>query len=648
MGKRKILLAAAIALGLLLYLLGIKLALVPILIGANTIALPMPTFLRSWLSRAVIAGLVTMSLLQLGGALQFLLFPSSGFRTLASITAVVSVALLAVAPSPTLPRPRSIVDTRDCCGVLVAFFFLLPFSPILIGRNSANRIAEIGGLQAIDGPNHYANIEGMTDEQHLDYAIKSYYPKGFPLATGFIQNTVFDKQIDLGWQGNALLYFFQYMVWGSLLAYLLFYLCLSWAVTLVRAGPRWVPLVAALCLGPSLALLYLIPWVYLGFLSYDYVALTIVASLLFLTELSRQRGGAGTPLFADADARWYILASLVMLYGAGMTWTLLLPPTVLSIVLFMLPANLHPVAFVKQMATVRALPVLITLVLLLIPIYFQLKYSATGASQGINSTGGLYGFHSLVLIAGTAILALLAMSSRVAASHKRLLTNIFLPQLAFLSLIVAEQYFAVGEVRYYAIKTALLVEMLLLALGVGALLFAYIEHGGIDLKYALMLPVVPAAIIVLLISTVADPLQGTRDLFRGHSGSTKPPFLDMDVREYVQLGLSGRLQQFNSTSLHYDRMKQKFYSHMEIPFWADMMQYAVTGGGYPALVCIRQVYQNLAFGSFTDQEQQALIVNIDQCASLARDHGRPFYVVTDSSSAPFVRRALGDLVEVVF
>jgi hypothetical protein len=185
-------------------------------------------------------------------------------------------------------------------------------------------------------------------------------------------------------------------------------------------------------------------------------------------------------------------------------------------------------------------------------------------------------------------------------------------------------------------------------LGVAVLLFAYVERGGIALKYALMLPAVPAAVMVLLISTVTDPLQGTRDLFRGHSGSAKPMFFDSDVRQYVQLGRKGLLRQFNSTSLHYDQGKQKFYTHMQIPFWANMMQYQVTGGGYSAMVCISEVYDNIAFGSYTDKEQQALMVTIDQCVALAHQYGRDFYIVTDSSSAPFIRQALGAAVQLVY
>ncbi len=647
LSRRKVLAAAAIAVGLLLYVLGVRFALVPILLVANTFLLPMPAILGSWLSRVVLAFLVTMSLLQLGGALQFLLFPGSDFRTLAMITGGAQLALLALAPRPTLPPSTRFIDKRDCCGLLAAAFFLLPFSPILAGRNSATRIAEIGGLQAVDGPNHYGSIEAMAAEQHLDYAVGSYYPKGFHQASAFVENTVLDNQIQLGWQGNAFLYFFDYMFYGSLLAYLLFYLCTAWLGELVRKQPGWLPVITALCLGPPLSLLYLIPWVDLGFLSYYYSAATIAGSLLYLAEVSRQHDGR-TPVFEAAETRWCVLASLVLLYGVGMSWTLLLPPAVLSVLLFVLPPSLHPTALTRALLTRHAIPVVALLALLLLPIYFQLKYSAVNPAQGINTPGGLHGLHILVLLVGSTTLGLLVVSRRVTGALKRMLINIFVPLLVLVALILAEEYFAVGEVRYYGIKTALFAEVLLLTIGVAALLFVYAEVTKSGLKYALTLPAITTSLMILLVSTVANPLQETRDLFRGHSGSPKPQFFDKDVRAYVRLGLNGSLNQFNSTSLHYDPVKQLFYAHMQIPFWADMMQYQVEGGGFPALLCISRVYDNLAFGVFTAQSQQGLISTVQECATLAHEHRRTFYVVTDGASAPFIRQALGDSVELVY
>jgi hypothetical protein len=103
---------------------------------------------------------------------------------------------------------------------------------------------------------------------------------------------------------------------------------------------------------------------------------------------------------------------------------------------------------------------------------------------------------------------------------------------------------------------------------------------------------------------------------------------------------------FNTTLLHYDSVKKTFFAHMQIPTWANMMQYDAQGYDWLASACNGQMYTNLAFGTASAAEQRDLIRTLKQCARDARDLGKEFIIVTDPGSAGVVREEFGGLATI--
>jgi hypothetical protein len=633
-----------------LYLLGIKFLLLPVLLVLNVRYLPIPKFFGSWFSRALMSFAFVVVLLQIAATIQFLVIPQSNFMALAGLLVLLQVGLWYFIPKQPGQkyRDRKLFDGKDLCAFVVAGFFLLPFASIFVGKDSVYKIAQIGSIEAIDATNHYAGIAEMNVVQHFTYAPSYYYPKGFHIATAFVENTAFSSQFSLGWRANAGLFFAQYVVLAIMLAYALYYLSMG---LMEAAGQRatkfWTKLLLALSLGPTLALLYLIPFVNEGFLNYYYVITTIVLGLAYLVEVKGKQDD-WKKVIQDGKFRWALFAYLLLAFGASVSWPLLIPPLVLVGMLFVLPPNLNPWESIKLLFRRPGWPLVAVFLLQLVPVYFQLKYSGSDSTQGINLTGGLKQFHPYILLAGAALVLGVGLSRRLDEHFRKLVFLIYMPMLAFTALLVLMQYFATGEIRYYVIKSSILLEVLLIMLGVVVLVQAFLSHAPRDLKYSILVPVFPLIIVLLLIGSVTNPLKGVRDLFRDQSHEEKPAFFDQDTSTYARLASQGDIRHFNSTLLHYDQTKQIFYAHMQIPFWMNMMQYDGTWTDTKALDCVGRLYGNLNFGNFTPTEQEAMQNQLKTCATHAHNRGLTFYIVTDKDSAPTVQDAFGDVARVVY
>lgn len=647
---KKVWVSGSIVVALLAYAVGAKFLLLPVFVALSVVYLPLPRLLSSIFARLVVSFLLSFSLLQVAGTLQFLVFPKSGFVVLATIASALQLLILLYVPERT-DKKAPFLSRSDIAGLITAAFFLVPFTPLL-GGEVAQKIAGIGSIQAIDATNHYAGIAEMNTAEHLNYRPNYYYPKGFHLAAAFAENTVFSNQYSLGWQGNAMLYFAQYMVMALTLGYVALYVALGMLRILKVRVVSWSShFLLALCLGPSFALFYLVPFVTQGFLNYYYVALTVFAGFLFLMD--RWHGGKEAKetaqewqeSFTNPRLRWALLAYLLLLFGASVSWPLLIPPLALIGVMVILPANWNIWALVKKLISWQGLPLLAAFILQLVPIYFQLKYTNADGSQGINLTGSLRTFHGLLLLAGAGIVTGF-LFARGNDAYKHLLWLLCMPLVAFVGLLVLIQYFTVGEIRYYGIKSSLLLEMLFLIIGVVGLIYIHAKHGVQAAKYAFLLPVIPVFSILLLLSVHPNPLKDVRDLLRNYSNELKPLYFDHDKNTYAQLGSEGKIKHFNSTILHYDHHKQKFFAHSQAAFWGNMMQYDASHADFLALHCDGALYSNLAFGSYTNAEQQALVRKVKSCAQMSKDRGEQYYIVTDADSAPMIEKTFGPLVTI--
>jgi hypothetical protein len=415
------------------------------LIALLVVYLPLPRLFDSIVSRTFVALLLSFSLLQIAATLQFLLFPRSNFIVLALLISVLHIAVLWLAPKRDAQKLR-IFSPLDVGGLMTIGIFAAAFTPIFIGNNSIGRIAEIGSLQAIDATNHYAGISEMAEAQHFTYEPGYYYPKGFHITIGFVQQTIFGAQYDLGWRDNVLLYFTQYIAMGSMLAYAIYAFTLSWVRRLGKFAFETVrsQVLLALCVGPIMALLYILPFVAHGFLNYYYVIATILIAAIVVIEWSKESKASDSPL-TTGMGRWDVSLFLLLLFGASVSWPLLIPPLLVIGALFVLPEKGSVWQFTKSCMKPWAIPIALLLVLQFLPIYFQLAYSGSDGSQGINLTGGLKAFHPLVLLAGLGVVVWVVMRQVVDASLRRAVHTIFMPLFAFVALLVIMQYFTVGD-----------------------------------------------------------------------------------------------------------------------------------------------------------------------------------------------------------
>lgn len=645
--------AVAVLASLLLYLVGIKFLLLPVVIWLNARYVPMPRIFSSWFGRLFVGSLLTATLLQIAATFQFLLFPHSNFMVLAAICVLLHIALWKFIPAQKLVswKELRLFDVKDAAALIVALFFLLPFVPSVI-RDPIGSITQIGGLQAIDATNHYAGIAEVTQAEHLTYAPNYYYPKGFHISVGFIENTVFPSQYSLGWQGNVMLFFVQYMILATMVAYAVLYFALALLdMAKHKLESVGAHMLVAVTLGIPLSLFYLLPLVNEGFLNYYYVITTILVGLLYLIDIRSKQSGENDDwrkLLNDDKLRWSLIAYLLLAYGASVSWPLLIPPLMITAVLFLVPPHLKLWDTIRTVLGRRGWVIVLAFVLHLIPIYFQIRYASGDGSQGgLNSIGGLKEYHPFILLAGAVVLFALVWSQKASENLKRLLLTVYFPLVVFVASLIAVQYFKVAEVRYYAIKTSLLLEIMLLALAVVVLLDVHKRRGTSGTLYAWMLPAIPVVAMILLVSTTPNPFRDIRELLRPYSKEAKPAYFDQDAKTYIGLAESGKIAHFNSTTLHFDS-QGKFSNHPQLPFWVNMMQYDASQADLQALNCNGKLYSNIAFGGFTDVEQEALVAKVKECAQMAHDSKEAYYIVTDIHSLPQIQKTFGDIATYVY
>ena len=288
-----------------------------------------------------------------------------------------------------------------------------------------------------------------------------------------------------------------------------------------------------------------------------------------------------------------------------------------------------------------------------LPTYFQITNSVAGTGASINATGSLYGIHTAVLLLGLGLILYVTHGETAMQWVRDFTINILMPFYIFLVLLASFQYFTVGEVRYYFIKSSLLLELLLLTLLVAIITHLYTQNKfntTLDNKAGLLkywyVMAIPFLVIFSTIATNTNPLADTRALFRGYSHQAKPTFFDSDITTYVGLGQAGKINNFNSTLLHYDTQKGKLYAHMQISYWANTMGFGAAPLESRARVCSLELYGNLDFGTFSDAEQLRAVDIIKSCAKIAHEAGQPYYIVTDKDSVSKIAKLFGSAVTI--
>lgn len=612
-----------------LYFVGLKPLLPLALIVLSALYLPVPSILQSTVGRIGASLVINLALLQLASIIQFVFLPQSNFGVIAVIYAALGLALLMWLGRQRQPI-RPVVTRNDIAGFLVAALFLLPFLGIIAGQDSITRIVQIGGLQSPDAGHHFEFINSMMSGQHLD---TSGYPKAFHLSAGFIQDSFIGNQAALSWQSNLVVFFGQYLIFGAALAYTLAQLCIFWASRLAKkALTKTQTMLVALALAIPLVLVILWPFVVHGFLNYLYTIIALALGMLYVTDSKSQKQPSSL-----------LLLGLVILYSATQSWPLIAPAVLLYLALTLWPKQLPSFSKLKQFIRSPYLPIALLIALQLIPIAMQFLIQGR---TSVNDQGDLRVLPTFVLLGGGVLLVFVALH-KFESDFKRSVLNLFVPFTLFSGALILMQFLLLGEARYFSIKVSLLLVALFIVLAVAVLLGLAFRDKWPP-KYVLLLPLMPLVTIVLLIGASPEPFKDLRNLFRDQLGQPKPAHYDHDAYLYAKLGKAGEINNFNSTILHYNSQTQKLEAHTFLAQWAQFIKYPRDELGQKAWACHRLIFHNIVYGSFTDAEQKALVAKVNECADLAHQAGRPYYIITDNDSLQTVKSLIGERAGVIY
>jgi hypothetical protein len=103
----------------------------------------------------------------------------------------------------------------------------------------------------------------------------------------------------------------------------------------------------------------------------------------------------------------------------------------------------------------------------------------------------------------------------------------------------------------------------------------------------------------------------------------------------------------NNTVLHYNPTTGRLYGNVRIPNWANLMQYTTDSTPESGL-CSGRIFSALAYDDGSEQNQQLLIANVNDCITQALARHRPYYIVTDAASLPHIRDIFGNRITYVY
>ncbi len=631
-----------------LYAVHVKFLLIPAMLWCVVRYVPFPRIFRSVLARTVVGFLIVTGVVLVGALLQFAFFRHTGFRMLAllaTLTAMLFVVWGARVKSDK-SSPTVWFDKQDAAAVAVVAVFAIPVI-LLTGLwhgGSVLNIAKFGGIQSGDGSNHFVMTTELSKDQHLDYGLRTYYPKGFHIDVAFIQDSFYANQSMLRYGLNVRLFIVQYLFYGALLAYLLYYLCRMAADMLGErlAGKAHGWLAATLAV--PLGFFYLLPFMYQGFINFYYVLALFAVGLMYLKEFYEHRQAHG----ADSG-HWLLLNYLLFTFCIGMSWPLLLPLLMIIPALYLLPDNAawrDIPGWVRSALRPAYWPLLAAFALQLLPLYMQLKYTQINGGQQFNTPGSVRAFHFGVFVLGLAVLAYTALARNIPEVWRRFTYNTFLPLYVFMLALIAFQYFSAGEIRYYSIKSGYLLELVVLAM-VAALAVHACSNVRMPRLQRAALPVIVVGVgFMLLIGMNVNPLQEVREMFRSLSGFGKPAFYDGDTLHVVNVNSGTGNYGDNVATLHYDRLSDKINGDLMISNWSMVMTHDATtttpGRNCNSSLFIVDMYQDVSKG-----QQDDLKAQLRKCIAIARENHKPYYLVTDTDSVSYFRQLLGDGVVIL-
>ncbi|HSX34791.1 MAG TPA: hypothetical protein VLF62_04065 [Candidatus Saccharimonadales bacterium] len=629
---------------LAVYIVGFTWLFVPVLLFVLARYLPFPRLFESYVSRLVVSFLALISGLLIAILLQFYIFHNTGFRMLALLITVIVAAVVWYFRNKA-PQPVGVkANRKDAAALLVVLLFALPVIAVTgIASRSVDGIARFGGIQSPDGANHFMILSQVSEKQHLDFDGTSYYPMGFHLSLAFMQDSVGLNQSGQRFGINARLFIMQYLLFGSVLAFTFAYFC-RFVLDLLGAKLKgYGDFTVAFAAGLPVVVLFLLPFMYQGFINYYYVVTVALAGLIYLAAAFSKEGKE------PAQQRLHILGYLLLVFGAGMSWPLLVPLFLLIPALYFLP----PITGLRQIpGLIRAglqrqhWPVIAALALQLVPIYMQMRYAVIGTGDQFNAYGSIRTFSYGLVAGGLALVMYASISKTLPAEIARFIRNVFQPFFVFLLGLMVIQYFTAGELRYYAIKTSLLLEIILIAIAAVGVVVVYAQRttGWVE-RFCMPVLIVMAGLL-LLIGMNANPLKDTREMFRKYSGFGTPAFYGPDTTALTNVAAGDHVNDSNLAVVHYDSATDKLFSNMMPVNWITVMQarpVTVTA----AQICSADLYSVAIYQEPGPQQQFNFTSKMRECITIARKANRPFFIVTDNGSYEYVQSLFGGYATVV-
>ncbi len=632
----------SLLIGLILYWLGLEWPVVLISLAVTTILLPMPKLMSSWFSRLLVGLLVVYSLLQMSAALQFIIRPTGRFNLIMTIFVVLLGLLLALFGT-SKPLKRKFVNFRDGCALTGCLFFIIPFTPILAGNHSMERIAKIGGVQIVDSIAHSEMISNYATTQNLGYKQSGYYPSGFQISTSIIQHSFFGSNENHSWRFHALLYFSDYLFFGVLLCLTLVYLGFAVLYGLGDKLPnRSAFLATGLTIGLSAAITNLFLFMNEGFLNYYYITAALFTGMLYLFE---GRGAFGQLRSSTLADKWPLAAYLLLGVGASLSWPLLTLPILIGAGLWALPGSLKELQGARKVLAVANLPILFIVTFHVLALYFQLHYSPGGQTE-IDAHGGIHSFNLPLLLIFILVFTVVICWKNLSLAFRKSLVAALLPYVILVVALMLLQFFLLGEARYYLMKCAEVMELGMVAI-TAAVLVHLLSRSGLDVIAVLVgAPTIMLFVILATIGTLPQPLIEARSLFRDYSKIGKPPYFDSDARLISDIGGQGLIDNFNVSIIHEDPSSHRFVAHVQTVSWAHIMSThkndAVAGK------CFERQGGLLLNAIRDDSEQQSFIQIARACVDQATQNGRSYYIVTDQASVPKLKDVFGESVRLVY
>lgn len=592
--------------------------------------LPFPPPFNSFISRLIGAGILAICLIILAAVGQHF-FMGSGFDVLACLVVLLTWLVLLSFGEPRENKRLKLWNRRDAAAFTLALFFAVL---VLLGTGLTSlSISRFGALQSVDGASHFLMIDKLSRAEQLDYGNdQAFYPKGFHIATAFIQDSFHLNQASLSFSGRARLFVAQYLAFGALALMLLFYLaCLLVEMGRHKQGSEWL---LALSVGPPLVIFYLVPFVFQGFVPYYYAISLVALGLVYLWALYSQKG--------QTDQRLNLLVYLLLTFSMSMTWSLLTPLLLALLFSFVAQDNLSlRLAKVKLQGIIakRNWIIILAAGLQLTPLFIQAQYS--GPTDGwFNAEGSIRVFHYFLHLCALALLGYCALGRGV-GKVSRFLVRAFVPFYGLLAVLAAAQYFTVGELRYYAVKFSYIAEILLFVV-----LAAWLVAALQSRRMAWWLKPALAGLLItfgglLAIGINANPLEDWRKMYRQYSAYGYPAFFDADIEGTVNLAVRDQLDNANSVVLHYESTDDKLYGNLLVSNWVAVIQ-PDSGFDAQAHSCLSQIFHTAVYVPMSSNQQVALKARINECTALAKRSGREFLIVTDSGSAQHLRTQFGE------